>query len=49
MPMTHCHFPSVYCPVFVHTAPTEGEGKEGRREWGVSLHTAKGDGTSQEG
>ena len=46
--MTHCHFPegewsvTVYCPVFVHNAPTEGEDKEGRREWGVSPHTAKG-------
>ena len=35
--------------VFVHIAPTEGEDEEGRREWGVSPHTAKGDGTSQEG
>ena len=51
--MAHCHFPegewsvTVYCPlrqnaVFVHIAPTEGEGKAGRREWGVSPHTAKG-------
>ena len=51
--MTHCHFPegewsvTVYCPlrqnaVFAHIAPTEGEDKEGRREWGVSPHTAKG-------
>ena len=44
---------TVYCPlrqnaVFAHIAPTEGEGKEGRREWGVSPHTAKGNGTSQE-
>ena len=53
--MTHCHFPkgewlvTVNCPVFAHIAPTEGEGKEGRREWGVSPHTVKGEGTSQEG
>ena len=45
---------TVYCSlrqnaVFAHTAPTEGEGKEGRREWGVSPHTAKGNETSQEG
>ena len=52
--MTHCHFPkgewsvTVNWPVFVHTAPTEGEDMEGRREWGVSPHTAKGEGTSQE-
>ena len=57
--MTHCHFPegewsvTVYCPlrqnaVFAHIAPTEGEDMEGRREWGVSPHTVKGDGTSQE-
>ena len=58
--MTHCHFPegewsvTVYCllrqnAVLAHIAPTEGEDMEGRREWGVSPHTAKGDGTSQEG
>ena len=53
--MTHYHFlkgewsATVYCPVFAHIAPTEGEDMEGRREWGVSPHTAKGDGTSQEG
>ena len=51
--MTHCHFSegewsvTVYCPlrqnaVFAHIAPTEGEGMEGRREWGVSPHTVKG-------
>ena len=58
--MTHCHFPkgewsvTVYCPlrqnaVFAHIAPTEGEDMEERREWGVSPHAAKRDGTSQEG
>ena len=43
--MTHCHFPegewsaTVYCPVFAHIAPTEGEDTESeRREWGVSPH-----------
>ena len=54
--MTHCHFPegewsaTVYCPVFVHIAPTEGEDTESeRRECGVSPHTAKGNGTLQAG
>ena len=49
--MAHCHFPegewsaTVYCPVFVHNAPTEGEDMESeRREWGVSPHAAKGKG-----
>ena len=50
--MTYCHFPerewsvTVYCPlwqnaVFGHIARTEGKDMEGRREWGVSLHTVK--------
>ena len=51
--MPHCHSPegewsvTFDCQlwqnaVFVHIAPTEGEDMEGRREWGVSPHTAKG-------